>query len=74
MTARTAKCPWCWDTGWIVRARACPCRAPERASDIARIERYANARHDPGCNQGWVYSREPCDCRGELEDRDGVTA
>jgi hypothetical protein len=61
MTSGT-KCPWCLGRGYIERIRACPCKAPEKASEWERMERWANAVHDPGCEDGWVTIRERCDC------------
>jgi hypothetical protein len=65
----TVACPWCGDTGWITRVRTCSCRAPERASDVDRLARWAGAAHDPKCHEGWVYSRTPCDCNGAVDKR-----
>jgi hypothetical protein len=65
----TADCASCMDTGWVTRASACPCRAPEKATPSEKRERYDRAIHDPGCQDGWVYIRTTCDCADGEQNR-----
>lgn len=41
------RCPWCSDTGSIERVRVCK----HRRGGIC----------EPGCTDGWIYVRDPCD-------------